>query len=81
MISFRNEKTPAYLKIYVSLGVEGEEDEHIFSKEYLCIEYLDMDNIKAQVFPEIPKLNKRGRIKLINHLVCSINDYKRSVVS
>jgi hypothetical protein len=81
MVSLYNVKIKDYLSIYIEITTETKgsyKDKHTYTAEYLESINFNIDICKADIRRILPdKTHKRDVCKIVNHVVASINDYKK----
>jgi hypothetical protein len=81
MVSLYNVKIKDYLSIYIDITTETKgsyKGKLTYTAEYLESINFNIDICKADIKRILPdKTHKRDVCKIINHVVASINDYKR----
>lgn len=81
MVNLYNVKLKDYLSIYIEVITElkgSYKDRHTYSAEYLKKINFNIDICKSDIRKILPdKLHKKDVCKILNHVVASINDYKK----
>ena len=82
MVYFYNKKTKGYLSIDIEIKNFGYSDVtiiNVFELKTLKECNFDLETCKNIVKKKLPYMNIKDRCKIVNHVVTSINEYKKYI--
>lgn len=77
-INFRNQKSELLLTIYILINHKGEEKYNgVLNITPGQAKARDVEWAKKEIKPPLPRLYKKDRMRIMNHIAASFHDYKK----
>jgi hypothetical protein len=80
MVYLQNVRTKDFISIYFEIVTEAKgshKDKYTYTAEHLKNIDFNIETCKAEIKKVIPHTDNRSICKIVNHVVASINEYKK----